>query len=213
MSRIARPVLGLVVALGVVSCGRRMRDGRFATALHYQGAGVVARDDGARPRSHGELTVRAAGLIGARVGPLLALSISGGAGAPGGGSYDVALVPLGLGLRLHGSSFVGVGASVVAGGGTYHDDAIALGGQAYAELALGRRLRWVSYARLAEDLAVADDIDRRHLEVTAALRVGRSRRDHRFTLGNGYYLGATLRERQGEQFWGLVVGHSLDAAR
>ena len=34
-----------------------------------------------------------------------------------------------------------------------------------------------------------------------------------FTLGNGYYLGVTMRERQGARFWGLVIGHSLDAAR
>jgi hypothetical protein len=102
---------------------------------------------------------------------------------------------------------------VAAAGGSYQDDAIALGGQAYAELELGRRLRWLSYARLAEDRAIADGIERRHLELTAALRVGRSRRDYRFAVGNGYYLGVTMRERQGARFWGLVIGHSLDAAR
>ena len=213
MTRPVPTALILAAALAAVGCGRGLRRGGFATALHYQGAAVVAPDDGVEPRGHGELSVRVVGLVGARVGPLVGLSLGGGAGAPLGGSYDVALVPVGLGLRLHGSSFVGVGATVAAVGGSYHDDAIALGGQAYAEVDLGRRLRWVSSARLAQDRAVAAGIERHHLEVTAAVRLGRRERDHGFAIGNGYYLGATLRDRQGQRFWGLVVGHSLDAAR
>lgn len=210
MSAAARArVLSLLAFVALSGCGR---DRRFATSLHYQGAAVVRARADAAPRFAADASVRLVGVLG-RFGPLLGLSIGGGGGAPAGASYDVALVPLGVGVRLHRASFVGVGAVVATTGGSYEDDAVALGGQAYLELDLGARVRWLSYARLAQDSAVADDVTRRRIEITAALRLGRGRSERGFAIGNGYYLGATVRERQGERFWGLVVGHSLEAAR
>ncbi|MEZ4403382.1 MAG: hypothetical protein R3B06_25370 [Kofleriaceae bacterium] len=209
----------LLLAATLLGCRSLARGGDgFAASLTYQAAAIVrAPADGTAapppgPRAQGELTVRLAAMVGRRVGPLVGLSLAGGGGAPLGASYDVALVPIGIGARLHRSSFVGIGLALATTGGSSTDDAIVVAGQAYAELALGHRLRLLSYARLGSDQLIADGLDRRRLEVTAAVRLGHSF-DRFIPASNGYYLGATWRGQQGQEQWGLVIGHSLDAGR
>jgi hypothetical protein len=131
-------------------------------------------------------------------------------------AYDVSLFPFGVALRFFETSFITFGAGVGASGavGTL-DDAVTFPLEARFEV--GRGVRVLGRARVTyldgaggrEDsgmsLGIGDE-----LEAMLAVRLGKGYDEHGFVSGNGYFIGATVRESLGARFAGVVVGYSLD---
>ncbi|MBP9207664.1 MAG: hypothetical protein KBG28_27110 [Kofleriaceae bacterium] len=191
----------------------------FAGSLAYQASATTrvpdaihAPDASRGPTARGTVGVRAVAMGGGRLGPLVGVTLAGGASAPMGAHYDVALAPIGLGVRLPRTSFVGLALALIGAGGTGVDDAVALAGLLHGELDLGGRLRVLALARVGHALAIAPTLPSRMTELTVALRLG-----HRFEefvpSSNGYYLGLTWSIAPEHEQAGLVIGHSLDAGR
>ncbi len=157
---------------------------------------------------------------GANVGFHAGIDLEAGATLHGAGfAYDVALFPLGIGVRAGETGVVAIGTGVgfVGATGTL-DDAVTLPIEATAELGGGRlrvlgraRVAWVAGAPSRHDGAAsvpfADE-----LEATLGLRIGHHYDDYGFPTGNGYFAGATYRELLGTRFVGLVIGYSIDLA-
>lgn len=134
-------------------------------------------------------------------------------------AYDVALFPVGIGVRIGRTGVLALGAGFQAFGATSTiDDAVAFPLEASAELG-GGRLRLVARARAswiagadgrqsaAPSIAFADELD-----AMVGLRLGHHYEDHGFPTGNGYFIGAAYRELAGSRFAGLVIGYGLDMA-
>jgi len=197
-------------------------DLKGAASLDYEASYVHQYDE---EDASGE--VLGLGLAGARLrgqagGDVLdykiGLDLHAGATAPGGFAYDVAIFPVGLGLRLGRWSRAGVVGGVGASGATgTMDDGATFPVEAALELALGGYLRvlargrvsWLSAADARADgapsLPVGDELD-----ASFAVRLGHRWMDHDFPSGNGYYLGVGYRESEGARMIGVVVGHSID---
>lgn len=137
----------------------------------------------------------------------------------GGFAYDVALFPLGIGVRFGETSFVAFGTGVGAMGavGTI-DDAVTLPLEVNAELG-GGPVRVLARARAsyvagasgrhdgAPSIPFADELD-----AQLGVRVGAHGHADGFPWGNGYFLGAAYREMAGSRYLGVVIGYSIDVA-
>ncbi len=134
-------------------------------------------------------------------------------------AYDVALFPIGVGVRIGRTGVITAGAGFQAIGATSTiDDAVALPLEVNLELG-GGRLRLLARARAsyiagadgrqsaAPSIAFADELD-----TTVGLRIGHHYEDFGFPSGNGYFIGASYRELAGTRFAGLVIGYSIDMA-
>ncbi len=154
---------------------------------------------------------------GANVGFHAGFDLEAGGTVRGGFAYDVALFPLGIGVRAGETGVVAIGTGIGFVGATHTlDDAVTLPLEATVELGGGRlrmlarvRVAWVAGAPSRHDgapsIAFADE-----LEATLGCRVGRHYNDYDFPTGNGYWAGATYRELLGTRFVGLVIGYSID---
>jgi hypothetical protein len=131
-------------------------------------------------------------------------------------AYDVSLFPIGIAVRFFETSFFALGAGIGANGavGTL-DDAMTFPLEARFEV--GRGIRVLGRARVTYldgasgrddggvSLGLGDE-----LEAMLAVRLGRAYNEHGFPSGNGYFIGATVREALGARFAGLVIGYSAD---
>jgi hypothetical protein len=148
----------------------------------------------------------------------LGLDLAAGATTSAAGFlYDVALFPVGIGLRFGDDQLVGVGAGVGASGATGTLPAAAtFPVQAIAELQLGAHLRviargratWLAGAPVRDGGATIGD----QLDALLALRIGQRFDENNLTSGNGYYLGATYTELEHARFVGVALGYSVDLA-
>ncbi|MBA3464504.1 MAG: hypothetical protein H0T46_31525 [Deltaproteobacteria bacterium] len=195
--------------------------------LHYELTGLTDVDDTMRgsgtdakqlvlagARLHGFVGTNST--IGYHIGFDLAL---GGTINSGGFAYDVALFPVGVGVRVGRTGVIALGAGVQAIGATSTiDDAIALPLELNIEVG-GGRIRLLARARAsyiagaagrqsaAPSVPFADELD-----ATVGVRLGRHYEDYGFPSGNGYFLGASYRELAGTRFAGVVIGYSIDMA-
>jgi hypothetical protein len=137
----------------------------------------------------------------------------------GGFAYDLALFPIGAGLRLGATSALMLGAGIGASGAVGAlDDAITFpieltgefdaGG---ARLLVRGRLTYLAAApgraRGAPTTSLADEA-----EALIALRIGHHYDSYGFPTGNGYFAGIAYRELLGARFVGVTIGYSLDVA-
>ncbi len=202
--------------------GRKLEGG---TWLHYELTAVHDVHDDAAPVKPRDLTLAGVRLYGFvsthRVGYLVGLELAAGATTRVAGfAYDVALLPVGVGMKFGDTQFLAIGAGVGAMGavGTL-DDAVTFPVEASAELNLGSHLRVLARARASwlagapgrrngsPTFGFADEVDG-----TLGLRLGHHYHDYNTPSGNGYFIGAAYRELLGAQFVGLVIGYSIDLA-
>ena len=196
-----------------------------AAWLHYEVSGLHDVED-----TKGDSPANDLWLAGVRVHAVLGQSetvgyhvgfdFAFGATVHGAGfAYDVAVFPVGVGVRVGRTGVIALGAGFQAMGATSTiDDAVALPLEASAELG-GGRLRLVARARAswiagadgrqsaAPSIAFADELD-----AMIGLRIGHHYEQHGFPTGNGYFIGATYRELAGTRFAGVVLGYALDMA-
>jgi hypothetical protein len=202
---------------GVVHAGwREFQDAQGGADLHYELSGFHTSDQMTGPRDAVLAGARLHGFIGGnRLGYHVGLDLAaGGTINDGGFAYDVSVFPVGLGLRLFETSFVTLGAGVGASGATGTlDDATTLPLEVRFEV--GRGIRVLGRARATYLFATnsvrqggarfADE-----LEAMLAVRIGNAYNDYGFPTGNGYFVGATYKEALGAQFFGAVIGYSID---
>jgi hypothetical protein len=194
-----------------------------AALLHYELAVVHdVQDTQAPPPRFREL-----GLAGARLHGFFggrhviyhaALELAAGATTRAAGfAYDVALLPVGVGLRFGEDQLVAVAAGVGASGATQQWPAAAtFPVEAIAEFQLGSHVRLLARGRA---IWTAGAVERAHgarladeLDGIVAVRVGRRFHEYGFASGNGYFVGAAYRELEGSRFIGGVIGYSIDLA-
>ncbi len=223
--RVALVVLLLAGTAHADRWSQLARDVQGTGWLHYELADVHDVQD-SEPGAHVSdvllAGVRLHALLGfnPRVGYHVGIDLAAGSTLGRAGfAYDVALFPLGIGVRLGPTSFVAFGAGVGAMGavGTL-DDAATLPLEATAELG-GGRLRVLARARAsyvagapgrhdgAPSIAFADE-----LEGLLGVRVGHHYEDWGFPSGNGYFVGVAYRELAGSRYVGLAIGYSIDGA-
>lgn len=216
-------LVGLAVVVGFAGNAhagwRDFQDAQGAADLHYELSGFHTKDAmTAGPRDLVLAGARLHGFIGGnRFGYHVGLDLAaGGTLDRGGFAYDVSIFPVGIAMRLFDTSWVTLGAGVGASGATgVLDDATTLPLEARFEL--GRGIRVLGRARATYLFATnsarqggarfADE-----LEAILAVRLGNAYNDYGFPTGNGYFVGATYREALGAQFFGAVIGYSIDMA-
>ncbi|MDB4954100.1 MAG: alpha/beta hydrolase fold protein [Myxococcales bacterium] len=223
--RLGSIIVGLAcLAESRLAAADRFGDVNGGAWLHYELSGVHDVDRRMTEAKSSELVlagVRLHGFIGnARVGLHLGLDLAAGSTLRAGGfAYDVALLPLGVAVRLGTTSVIALGTGIGASGaiGTL-DDAVTLPVEATAELG-GGRIRVLARARAsfvagapgrqdgAPTTRLADELD-----ATLGLRIGHHYESFGFPSGNGYFVGASYRELMGARFAGLVIGYSIDLA-
>ena len=216
-------VLGGVALGGVADAGPDWRDLRGGAWLHYELTDVALVQERALPAPCSELVLAGARLHGfVGTGRVVAyhagIDLAAGATiARSGFAYDVALFPLGIGLRASDSSFVALGTGVGAMGavGTL-DDAVTLPIELTAELG-GGRLRVLGRARVSYVTGAPDRHDGApsvpfgdELEAMLGLRIGHHYEAYGFPSGNGYFVAASYRELMGARYVGLTIGYSID---
>jgi len=164
--------------------------------------------------------VRLHGLIGdARWGYHAGLDLAAGSTLGGGGlAYDVALLPIGAGVRLGRTSAIMLGTGLGAMGavGTI-DDAVTFPIELTGEF--GGGVRVLTRARISYVAAAAGRAGRAptlsfadEAEAMLGIRIGRHDEPDRFPIGNGYFAGVAYRELYGARFVGLMIGYSIDLA-
>lgn len=214
-----RAIVIVMMLAGVAHAGwRDFQDAQGGADLHYELSGFHTNDEMTGPRDLVLAGARLHGFIGsARLGYHIGLDLAAGGTINGGGfAYDFSIFPVGLALRLFDTSFVTLGAGIGASGATRTlDDATQMPLEARFEL--GRGIRVLGRARatylFATDHArqggarFADE-----LEAMLAVRLGNAYNDYGFPTGNGYFVGATYKEALGAQFFGAVIGYSIDMA-
>lgn len=212
-----------ITALSCAACAHGPQGNAWA---HYELTGSHDVDPAAAPAPvpPSELVlagVRLHGLVGNhRFGYAAAADLAAGATIRGGGfAYDVALLPIGAGVRLGASSAIMLGAGVGAMGAIGAlDDAVTLPLQLTGEFSAGgarvltrARISYVGAApsrdRGAPTLSFVDEA-----EAMLALRLGGRTDVERFPAGNGYFAGVAYRELLGSRFVGLTIGYSIDLA-
>jgi hypothetical protein len=208
--------LVVLVALAGVAHAERIPSG--GAWLHYELTGLTD-NDAARPHELVLAGARLHGFIGPneRFGFHAGLDLAGGSTIRGAGfAYDVALFPLGIGVRLGRTGVVAIGTGVGAVGAIGRlDDAVTLPVELTVELG-GGRLRVLARARAAylagadgrQDGApstkLADELD-----AQLGLRIGHHYEDYAPS-GNGYFAGVAYREMLGSRYVGAVIGYSID---
>jgi hypothetical protein len=230
MMRAAFLLAGLVPACLLPAC-TRMRDRQGNAWAHYELTASHDVDPPATdppvpqpPPRFSELVLagtRVHGLLGTErygyhVGADLALGSTLGAG---GFAYDLALFPVGGGLRLGATSAILLGFGIGAMGAVRTiDDAITFPIELVGEFDAGRA-RLLARARItyvgatearqrgAQTLSFADEA-----EAMLGLRIGHHYESYGYPTGNGYFAGVAYRELQGARFVGLTIGYSLDVA-
>ena len=226
--------LALLVLLVLDAACARMRDGQGnawahheLTVVHDVGSPSTASpspDPPSSPPRFSELILagtRVNGLLGTRhVGYHIGADLAFGSTLGSSGfAYDLALFPLGVGLRLGATSALMLGAGIGASGavGTL-DDAITFPIELTGEFDAGRarlltrgRLTYLAAApgraHGAPTTSLTDEI-----EALIALRIGHHYDSYGFPTGNGYFAGIAYRELLGARFVGLTIGYSLDVA-
>lgn len=193
--------------------------------LHYELSVVHDIDDRGTQQDLEELVLAGARLHGfVGENPTLnyhvGIDLAAGSTLRGAGfAYDVALFPVGAGVRVGETGVIALGAGVGAMGamGTL-DDAVTLPVELNAELGGGRvrvllraRAAWVAGAPSRHDgspsAPFADELD-----TTLGVRIGHHYGDYGYPTGNGYFVGVAYRELAGARFLGGVIGHSIDLA-
>lgn len=216
-------VVGLAIVVGFTGTAhagwRDFMDAKGGADLHYELSGFRTNDTMTEaPRDLVLAGARLHGFIGGeRFGFHGGLDLAAGGTVDGGGfAYDVSLFPVGLALRLFATSWVTLGAGVGANGATGGiDDATTLPLEARFEI--GRGVRVLGRARAT--YLFATDRARQggarfgdEIEAVLAVRIGQAYNDYGFPTGNGYFVGATYREAMGAQFFGAIIGYSIDMA-
>lgn len=212
----------LSVAIGDTAEARPFGDIGGGAQVQYELASMhdVAHDEMSSPRAN-DLVLggfRVHGFAGnARWGYHLGAAMAAGSTIRDGGfAYDVSLFPFGVALRFAETSFVTLGAGIGASGavGTL-DDAVTFPLEARFEI--GRGVRLLGRARLtfldgapSRDDGTVTVSAGDELEAMLGVRLGRGYDDHGFPTGNGYFIGATVRESLGARFAGVVIGYALD---
>jgi hypothetical protein len=231
----ARSLSLLFVALALHPGCAGMRDGHGNAWAHHEltvvhdvdppsAAAAEPSPEAPSPPRFSELILagsRVNALLGGRhVGYHIGADLAFGSTLRGAGfAYDLALFPVGAGLRLGAASAVMLGAGVGASGavGTL-DDAITLPIELVGELDAGParllargRISYLSgtpgRTRGARTTSFADET-----EAMIGLRIGRHRDSYGFPSGNGYFAGIAYRELLGARFLGITIGYSLDIA-
>jgi len=165
--------------------------------------------------------VRLHGLVGnERWGYHVGLDLAAGSTLRAGGfAYDVALLPIGGGVRIGATSAIMLGAGIGAMGATGTiDDALTFPIELTGEFGSGRarvlaraRISYVSAAggreRRAATVSFADEA-----EAMLGLRIGHHYDPWHYPTGNGYFAGVAYRELYGARFVGLTIGYSIDLA-
>lgn len=229
MMRAAFLLASLGAACTLAACTRlRERDGNAwahyeLTASHDVDPPAATQPPPSPPR-FSELILAGArvnGLLGNRhYGYHIGADFSLGSTVRAGGfAYDLALFPVGVGLRLGATSAILLGAGVAASGAIGSlDDAITLPIELVGEFDAGRarlltraRISYVAGAasrdRGSPTLSFADET-----EAMLALRIGHHYESYGYPTGNGYFAGIAYRELSGARFLGLTIGYSLDVA-
>lgn len=214
-------VVGLAIVVGFTGTAhagwRDFQDAQGGADLHYELSGFHTKDEmTGGPRDFVLAGARLHGFVGSeRLGYHVGLDLAAGGTVDGGGfAYDVSIFPVGIALRLFDTSWVTVGAGMGANGATgAMDDATTLPLEARFEV--GRGIRVLGRARATYLFATnhvreggarfADE-----LEAMLAVRLGTAYNDYGFPTGNGYFVGATYKEALGAQFFGAVIGYSID---
>jgi hypothetical protein len=225
-------VLSIALALHTGCAG--LRDGHGNAWAHHEltvthDVDPPSATAGDSPRPHSALRFSELILAGSRVHALLGgrhvgyhigADLGFGSTLRGAGfAYDLALFPVGVGLRLGAASAVMLGAGVGASGavGTL-DDALTLPIELVGELNAGParllargRISYLSgtpgRTRGAPTTSFADET-----EAMLGLRIGRNHDSYGFPSGNGYFAGIAYRELLGARFLGITIGYSLDIA-
>lgn len=134
-------------------------------------------------------------------------------------AYDVALFPIGVGVRFGRTGIAALGTGIGAMGAVGSlDDAVTWPVELNVEAGSGRmrvlaraRAAWVAGADGRHDgapsIAFADELD-----AMLALRVGHHYEDYGYPTGNGYFAGLAYRELAGSRYAGVVIGYSIDLA-
>lgn len=218
-ARFSLPRLALLVALLVPASARAglFDDAQGTAWLHYELSAFRARDsiDDA-PRDLVLAGVRLHGIFGGRFGYHAGLDLAAGSAIdPAGLAYDVALFPVGGGLRFGRTGVLAVGAGVGAVGAVGAlDDAATF--PLEATLELGGAVRLLARARVAfvagghggaPNAPFGDQLD-----TTLAVRLGHAWHDWGFLSGGGYFAGVAYRELAGARFVGLTIGYAIDGA-
>lgn len=178
--------------------------------LHYELGGEHAYDgDAQRFEDVVMAGIRLHGFASPKrhVGYQFGIDVAGGSTTRRAGfAYDVALYPIGIGLRAGRTQFFAIGAGVGGMGavGTL-DDAVTFPVEAFGEFNVGNRLRVLARAR--HTFGAIDSSDG-----TLALRIGHRYHEFHFPSGNGYFVGGTVKDLEGTRFYGVVVGYSIDLA-
>lgn len=217
-------VLAVVPAVARASRWSRWLDEVQGTAwLHYEVAALRVTDGADAVAAPRELVLAGVRLhaiaspnavVGYHAGfDLAAGSALGAAGL----AYDVAVFPVGVGLRFGRNGVLALGAGAGAVGAIAAlDDAVTCPVEAIAEL--GGAVRVLARARVA---FVAGADSRREgaphapfgdeLDATLAVRIGHTWPSFGFPSGEGYLVGVAYRELAGARFIGLAIGYSIDA--
>jgi hypothetical protein len=222
-------VKAAAVLLAMCGVARADRWSRYEHAqggawLHYEVSAITDVDDTRQTTAPHQLVLAGARLHGfvgegKTIGFHAGIDLAAGSTIGGGGfAYDVALFPLGVGVRVGKTGVVALGTGVGAMGaiGTL-DDAVTLPVELNAELG-GGRVRVLARARAsyiagapdrhdgAPSIPFADELD-----AQLGLRIG-----HRYNeyvpSGNGYFAGVAYREMMGARYAGIVIGYSIDLA-
>jgi hypothetical protein len=222
-----RPAIVAAGALHALGCAHDPSGNAWAhyelTAIHDVDPPPTAEPAG-EPPPISELVlagVRLHALIGEhRWGYHVGIDLAAGSTLRAGGfAYDVALLPVGGGLRIGATSAIMLGAGVGAMGavGTL-DDALTLPVELVGEFGSGRA-RWLFRARISViEAAAARKRGTTMLpfgdeaEAMIGLRLGHHHDQWQFPTGNGYFGGLAYRELYGARFLGLTIGYSIDLA-
>lgn len=204
-----------------------VQDLQGAAWMHYELTWTHEVDGDARPENFILASARLHGFVGegANVGFHAGFDLAGGstiasrgsaAATRAGFAYDLALLPVGIGVRGPRNSFVALGTGVQWSGAVGSlDDATLLPLELTFEYGnglrvLGRaRVGWVAGADGrhdgARDLPFTDELD-----AMLGVRLGKAYDDYGFPSGNGYFIGAAYRELLGARYVGVTLGYSID---
>lgn len=223
-----RAAIALACAAPVLGCATTPQGNAWAhyelTASHDVAPPAASPPAAEPPPRFSELAlagVRLHGLIGdRRWGYHLGLDLAAGSTLRAAGlAYDVALLPIGGGVRLGATSALMLGVGIGATGAVATiDDALTFPIELAGEFGSGRarvlaraRISYLEAARARAHrstiLGFGDEA-----EAMIGLRIGHHQDQWHLASGNGYFAGLAYRELSGARFVGLTIGYSIDIA-